>query len=314
MSAPPRPVVEFDRPAPTAQSPRPPGVRYDHLARTPNRRWYRAPLGFVLLVVLGCMVLPVLVSLGVFLLATTIGLQLDPEGALPPAWSEAETLLAIAAMLPALLIVVWLVEGRRRWGTLSSVTGRLRPGWLALCLLPAVIITVGAVVVGAALQPTTTPLVDWSGFLGVVIVSLLLTPLQAAAEEYVFRGWLVQAFGAFVRTPWPGILVSAALFATMHAGATDSVWGAVDLLVFAIVLSVVTIRTGGLEAAIAMHVVNNSVVSVTSAASGTTESSADYSAYEPTMLALPVLTLVLYGATVMVLARRRGIATRGEPS
>jgi membrane protease YdiL (CAAX protease family) len=48
-------------------------------------------------------------------------------------------------------------------------------------------------------------------------VTLLLVPFQAAAEEYLFRGWLLQAFGAFMRTPWPGILIGAAAFTALHA-------------------------------------------------------------------------------------------------
>lgn len=53
--------------------------------------------------------------------------------------------------------------------------------------------------------------------------------------------------------------MSAVLFALVHEGATASVWGFADLVVFAVALSVVTLRTGGLEAALALHLVHNSV-------------------------------------------------------
>ena len=41
-----------------------------------------------------------------------------------------------------------------------------------------------------------------------ILVILLLTPLQAAGEEYLFRGYLTQAFGSLVwarqrRRRWP---------------------------------------------------------------------------------------------------------------
>ena len=34
-----------------------------------------------------------------------------------------------------------------------------------------------------------------------LLVVVLLTPLQAAGEEYVFRGYLTQAFGGLVASP-----------------------------------------------------------------------------------------------------------------
>jgi membrane protease YdiL (CAAX protease family) len=326
MTALPQPVAALSIPpigpllppaAPETWTPRegaaaPPGARYDHLARTANRRWYRAPLGLVVLVV-GYLGVGAVVTLGISGLAVGFGLRLGVDGPLDPAWSAADGLLGVAVALPVLVSVVWFVERRRRWGTLSSVIGRLRSGWLAACLLPAVIVTAGATVAEEVIDPTTTPLVGWSTFLSVVIVGLLLTPLQAAAEEYVFRGWLVQAFGAFVRSPWPGVLVSAALFAALHDGATASVWGLLDLMVFAVVLSVVTIRTGGLEAAIAMHIVHNSAIWVTTAAHATTEDLADYSAFGPGMLAVPVVSLAIYAAAVLVMARGRGISMRSAP-
>ncbi|NED53962.1 CPBP family intramembrane metalloprotease, partial [Micromonospora aurantiaca] len=74
--------------------------------------------------------------------------------------------------------------------------------------------------------------VGWGRFLAPAIVIILLVPFQSAAEEYVFRGWLLQAvgactlenarsrvgrvFGAVFRTPWPGIVLGSALFTAGH--------------------------------------------------------------------------------------------------
>ena len=54
-----------------------------------------------------------------------------------------------------------------------------------------------------------------------------------------------------LRTPWPGVLVSAVLFALAHG--LGSAWGFADLVFFASVASWLSLRTGGLEAGIAMH-------------------------------------------------------------
>ena len=86
---------------------------------------------------------------------------------------------------------------------------------------------------------------------------LLLTPLQAAGEEYCFRGYLTQAFGG----PASGrrasaVLVPALLFGLAHGiGQSPPVF--FDRFAFGLVAGILVIRTGGLEAGIAMHVLNN---------------------------------------------------------
>ena len=216
--------------------------------------------------------------------------------------------MIVAAALPAVLLVVRFVE-RRRPGTLSSVTGRLRGRWLAVCLVPALAVSVLAGLVGELVDPTEGTFAGWSSFLGVAVVALVLTPFQVAAEEYLFRGWIVQTFGAVVRSPWPGVAVSAVLFALVHEGATASAWGFADLVVFAVALSVVTLRTGGLEAALALHLVHNAVGWVASAAYGATDSIADYTEVGAGVFVVSALGMALYVTAVLVLARRRAVET-----
>ena len=97
-------------------------------------------------------------------------------------------------------------------------------------------------------------------------MALLLVPLQAAAEEYVFRGWLLQAVGAYLRTPWVAIAFQAVLFAAAHGWGTRL--GLPGPGRHGRALGWLTVRTGGLEAAIALHVVNNLVAFTVAAAFG----------------------------------------------
>lgn len=302
-SARPTPVPEDDVPS-VAPTP----LTYDHLARTTGRRWYVGPAALLALVVTSLLFVLVLGS-AVDLAAVIAGIPLDADG-LPtgPGWSDAAGLLIIAATLPVVLLVVRFVE-RRRPGTLSSVTGRLRGRWLAVCLVPAIAVSALAGLVGELVDPTGGAFAGWSSFLGVAVVTLVLTPFQAAAEEYLFRGWIVQTFGAVVRSPWPGVAVGAVLFALIHDGTTASAWGFADLVVLAVALSVVTLRTGGLEAALALHLVHNSVCWIVSAAYGATGSIADYTEVGAGMFVVSALGTVVYVTAVLVLARRRGVET-----
>ncbi|GAA4734417.1 CPBP family intramembrane glutamic endopeptidase [Actinomycetospora chibensis] len=311
-SAPPTPAPEDDVPVGTSPVVLAP-VTYDHLARTAGRRWYHGPAALLSIVVTGLLFM--LVVGFTFGLATVIaGIPFD-TGGLPadPRWSAAATLVFVAVALPAVLLVVRFVE-RRRPGTLSSVTGRLRGRWLAVCLVPALTVSLLAGLVGELVDPTEGTYAGWSSFLGVAVVALVLTPFQVAAEEYLFRGWIVQTFGAVVRSPWPGVAVSAVLFALVHEGATASAWGFADLVVFAVALSVLTLRTGGLEAALALHLVHNGVAWVASAAYGATDSIADYTEVGAGVFVISALAVALYVAAVLVLARRRAVETTGVAS
>jgi membrane protease YdiL (CAAX protease family) len=237
---------------------------------------------------------------------------------LPPLADTAVALAGIAAGLPLVLLAARLVQ-RRPAGTVSSVLGRVRWGWLALCLLPAfaaIVLMFVASFVLAPLFPVSSAAGDtgaWVGggpFLRAVAVLVLIVPFQAAAEEYVFRGWLLQAVGSMnvVRGRlWPAVLVQAVLFAAVHGWGT--VWGFVDLVIWACFMGWLTVRTGGLEAAIALHLANNLLSMTWSVAFGTLDlevTAADMSAL---LLAIDIPVVLGYTLVVTWLARRRRLPT-----
>lgn len=163
-------------------------------------------------------------------------------------------LVAIALMLPSALLAqrLCLPPGARR---LSSVTGRLRRGllgpflaWAALAYLP---------LSGASLLTSGLEFHLDSRALVLLVIIVAVVPFQAAAEEYAFRALPLQVLGAWVRHPAAGIIVPVPFFV---AGHVYGVLGSVEIAVFAIVAGWLTWRTGGLEAAIALHVVNNVAV------------------------------------------------------
>jgi membrane protease YdiL (CAAX protease family) len=187
--------------------------------------------------------------------------------------------------------------------------------WLLTCLPVAFVAIVlflgGGMALGAATGMDTgldEALVGWGTFGLSLLVLLLVVPPQAAAEEYVTRGWLLQGLGAWFRRPWIPIAVQAAVFAAVHGWGTP--WGFADLLVFGVVAGWLTVRTGGLEAAIALHVMNNLSVTAVGAAYGqlgVTVTAADM----PWQLAVVDLAVQLgFAAVILRLARRQGIETR----
>ncbi|GGR59346.1 CAAX amino protease [Streptomyces griseomycini] len=286
------------------------GFAYHRMGRrTGRQRWWRPLLGTMLFLP-SWLVLALLLYVFSYALGTAAGYPELPDGGvdLGPLRNTALDLTYIAIALPLILLAVRWTE-RRPAGTLSSVTGRLRIRWLARCLLAA-LLPVALLALATVLLPddgsASAEPAAWVGlrqFLTSLAVLAVFVPLQAAAEEYVFRGWLTQAVGAFLRSPWLAVLPQAALFATAHGWGTT--WGFTDLLLFGLVTGWLTIRTGGLEAAIALHVLNNLLAFGVSAAVVDGLSSDDTAADASWQLALTdMATVLIYAAIVLRLAHR----------
>lgn len=99
-------------------------------------------------------------------------------------------------------------------------------------------------------------------FLPFLLLVLLLTPLQAATEELVFRGYAMQGLGQLTRSPAVIAIVSSLIFTTPHLLNPEVLHHGVLLMAanyFAIgmLLATVALRDGRLELAIGVHAVNN---------------------------------------------------------
>ncbi len=210
----------------------------------------------------------------------------------------------VALMLPAVLLSFWIV-GCRPIGLLSSVAGRLRWAWVAR-LWPAALV-IWAVTLAASLlsDPAALPRVATvNGWL--LLAALAVTPFQAAAEEYVFRGALAQTVGAWLKNPWWAILLPVPLFVVGHG--YDWV-GLTGVTLFAVAAGWLTYRTGGLEAAIVMHVVNNTSLGVL-AAFGLVDLNA--MSFDPVLLVVDVAPIAVFvGWVEWLLWRQRRAAVGG---
>ncbi|WP_328468424.1 CPBP family intramembrane metalloprotease [Actinoplanes sp. NBC_00393] len=298
--------------------PPPPLTPYHRIARTAAHRWWRPVVGTLFIAVVA-----VVLTMGIFMAVALAALIAGrPEvdgipsfGALP---DLAMAFASIAVLLPVALLATRWIQ-RRPAGTLSSVTGRLRWRWLLICFpvaFAAILIFIGG---GLGLTAATgedlglgAELAGWGPFAVSMLVLLLVVPWQAAAEEYLTRGWLLQGLGVWFRSPWPPIAVQALVFAALHGWGTP--WGFADLLLFGVVTGYLTVRTGGLEAAIALHVMNNLVSCVMAAAYG--ELAVDETAADMPwqMAVVDVPVLLGYAAVILWLARRRQVATLTPPA
>lgn len=170
----------------------------------------------------------------------------------------------LTAWIGVAVLVTWVVH-RVRPGLLISVAGRVRWRWLGVSVGLALVALLATLVVELLVPATTTgPEPHWqtwtSRLTAYALVVAVTTPLQAIGEEFLFRGYLTQWVGGLFA---PGtmlsrvlpVVVPATLFALAHGSQGLPVF--IDRLCFGLLAGVLVVVTGGLEAGIAMHVLNN---------------------------------------------------------
>jgi membrane protease YdiL (CAAX protease family) len=149
----------------------------------------------------------------------------------------------------------------------------------------------------------------------VIVVTLLTSTFQAAGEEYYFRGYLLQAMGALVRSTAIVVAVTALLFTAAHG-----IWPwqspalFVDRLAFGLVAAVLVIRTGGLEASISAHAANNVVTFIFAALTDSVGASLGVKDAPWSLVTVDVVKFVAFGAVALLIARRLGLTAGSRKS
>ena len=265
-------------------------------------RWFK-PLLVALLAIAFMFVMQIFLMIGAAIWSgdvnfiDTVGLGYDDMNPYtgPGALAELGT---IAVMLPALALAALIVRDRP-WSSYSSS----RNGWnwsaFAKCL------AVAAVIQGAllAIQLIFFPDEAADGIsrfttAGVVACAIFI-PLQSLAEEYVFRGFIMQTIGAWFKLPIIGIIASAVIFAVGHP---YNLVGVITIFFNGIIWGFIAWKTKGLEASSAAHIVNNLLAFYLS---GFGLQSAGSEVDIPSM-AIALAIDAAYAAAVILLGRRFG--------
>ena len=142
-----------------------------------------------------------------------------------------------------------------------------------------------------------------------IAVTLLTSTFQAAGEEYFFRGYLLQAVGALVRSSVVAMLVTTVLFTMAHGIWPESPALFLDRFAFGLVAGLLVVRTGGLEASIAAHAANNVVTFVFAALTDSVGDSLGADDAPWSLVAVDVAKFVAFGLVALWLARRFKLAT-----
>jgi uncharacterized protein len=280
---------------------------YQQLLRGPRFRWWRPPLAILLALMFALLIL----------LTLYVMFRMAGFGQAARASFEAGDLapgafvflnLGLASLVPACMLATRIAHGMGA-GYASSVVGRFRWRWAWRCTLITVPVYLACVLLGLLVEGPEGAIPAQQGLLLLAIFAT--TPLQAAGEEYFFRGLLLQNTGAWSRHPGVALVMSTvlttALFTAAHGSADP--WIGIDLALGSVAGCILIWRTGGLEAAIVLHAVNNVVGMATTVVFGGWAEGfvGPESQGEPLD---PLVTLVVMGVLVPLLlraAQRQGV-------
>ncbi|MFV0405813.1 MAG: lysostaphin resistance A-like protein [Propioniciclava sp.] len=307
--------AQIDAVLPPEALPKLPIVDTDYVRffRGPRFRWWKSLLALVAVGFAWVIVGSVLILVGYALdgidlvqMAVSATISIGP-------WSFLANNVALALCIPLTWLAAWAILGQRpRW--LASVVGGIRWAWL--WRVGAIVLPIWVVlsVIAFIMEPDMD--MRWRSHSLLMIVGILLTtPLQAAGEEYLIRGFLVRCVGSWIRPELAAFtvstLVGSAVFMSLH-GAGDP-WLNAFYFVFGAVGSWLTWRTGGLEAAIALHVINNLLGEIFMPFVDFSEMfDRGVGAGDPSLL-LNMGFLVATGVLLDFYSRRQGLVVRSAP-
>lgn len=310
------------------QHPHPQPTAYPQMLRTWAWRqdWWKAVVGIPTLllatfVVAGFATLPIL--------ALAVGVQTGIEGTdFGTVFNEA---LSLDKVTPASMLWLNLTLGSATliaWG-LSRWLHRLGPRWLTsvkpgmrwrffyACLGLAVVAVAAQVVLSVFLPDQETPgqvgtaMNHLSGQdLAIAVVIVFTTPLQAIGEEYAFRGYLMQALGSLFGT-WVAVIATALMFAVAHGFQNFPLF--FDRFAFGLLAGYLVVRSGGLEAGIALHILNNYVAFGFALLFGDITGTLNVQEVSWWNLPLTVTQSLVFLVLVLLVARRMRLRNKTDP-
>lgn len=205
---------------------------------------------------------------------------------------------SIALLLPSLALATLIVRDRP-FSSYSSSRGGWNWAAFFKCLLLALVVMAFDYLIEYVLFSTGSGN-GVSRFTTVgLILCVALVPLQCVAEEYIFRGFILQMIGSWTKRPLIAIIISALLFA---AGHPYNIFGVIAIFFNGLVWGFLTCKTRGLEATSALHIVNNMLAFLASGFG------LDAATSEISVMALIIAMLidVVYAAAVLLIGDKRG--------
>ncbi len=170
----------------------------------------------------------------------------------------------VLIMLPLIVLFFGLllaVKYIHKWKVLSIFNNRPKIDFKRLILSFLLWFIISFIIVWIEFNDAFMWNFQLEKFVPLAILGLLIVPIQCAAEELFFRGYLLQSFGTKIKKGWIVVLVTGTLFGLLHAANPEvGQLGNVALIYYVwsgFFLGFLTLLDDGLEIPLGYHIANN---------------------------------------------------------
>jgi uncharacterized protein len=176
-------------------------------------------------------------------------------------------LFPFIAGLAAFILLVKPLNNRTLKATING-TGKIRWSRFFISAFIWLIISAAYLFVYLKLDPANFTLNNKSASLIILsVISLLFIPFQAAFEEVLFRGYLMQGFVTLMKNRWFPLVMTSVLFGLLHAFNPEvKEFGFLTMMpqyiLFGLIFGVITLLDDGIEAAMGAHTANNAFICI----------------------------------------------------
>ena len=239
--------------------------RFLDLAQSGRNEWWRYLLGtaliFIIWQVIGTLFL-IPLAIYVALIDPNLLASFDQVANIYPFfWMVSVFLTFIMLWIPTWAITLWL--HRRPFKSLFTAAPTMRWSRIAQGFaIYGVLVLVATLVEGFLIHPDNYVWVyDPSSFWWFALAISLLVPIQATAEEILFRGYILQATGFLSRNLFILSLINGILFMLPHLlneeVQVSPILVSLGFIISGIFFAIITLLDNGMELAIGAHIANN---------------------------------------------------------
>ncbi|MDR2915077.1 MAG: CPBP family intramembrane metalloprotease [Tannerella sp.] len=176
-------------------------------------------------------------------------------------------LFVFAVMLIAAAVFIKLIHGRS-WTEVINGTRHVRWSRFSFGFLVFGFITIVLLVISYLVEPGNLEFrFEPMKFLILLIVSVMFIPLQATAEEFLFRGYLAQGVASWTHSRWWALIIPSVLFGLLHSYNPEVAEYGFGVMItqyifMGFMFGLMSILDDGIELAMGVHTVNNLLGSV----------------------------------------------------
>lgn len=167
------------------------------------------------------------------------------------------------------------------------------------------------ILLNVILNPEETVLnFDIQKFALLFVIAIVMIPIQTSFEEYLFRGYLMQGFGAITKTKWFPFVITSIAFGLMHLTNPEVNKLGNGIMVFYIgtgfLLGLMTLMDEGMELSLGFHAGNNLITALLVTTDWTAfQTHAIFKDFSEPNLTMQLLSMaILYPILIYILAKK----------